>query len=60
MHQLTLDERTFIDLVENYFKKQSINEVHVIRLFQERFPDRNPPSPSTIWRNVNKDCESSA
>ena len=39
MPQLTVGNRTF--LVQNYFKTQSIDEV--IRLFQERFPDRNPP-----------------
>ena len=50
MPQLTAGQRTF--LVENYFKTQSINEV--ISLFEERFSDRNPPSASTIWRNVNK------
>ena len=50
MPQLTSGQRTF--LVENYFKTQSINEV--IRLFEERFPDQNPPSASTVWRNVNK------
>jgi hypothetical protein len=50
MPQLTEGERTF--LVENYFKTQRINEV--TRLFQKSFPDRNPPSPSTVWQNVNK------
>ena len=38
--QLTVGQRTF--LVENYFKTQSVNEV--ITLFEERFPDRNPPA----------------
>ena len=50
MPQFTVDQRTF--LIENCFKTQSINKV--IRLFEGRFPDRNPPSASTVWRNVNK------
>ncbi len=50
MPQLIVGQRTF--LVENYFKTRSINEV--IRLFKESFPDRDPPSPSTVLRNVNK------
>ena len=49
MPQLTVGQRTF--LIENYFKTQSINKV--IKLFEERFSDRNPPSASTVWRNVN-------
>ena len=45
--QLTVGQRTF--LVENYFKTQSTSINEVIRLSEERFPNRNPPSASTFW-----------
>ena len=48
--QLTTEQRAFI--VINYTRTQSTTEVR--NAFQQRFPDRNPPSPSTILSNVRK------
>ena len=50
MPKLTIAERVF--LVEKYFETKSV--VEVLTLFQIAFPGRNPPSSSTVWRNVNK------
>jgi hypothetical protein len=50
MPKLTIPERTFI--VEKYFETKSV--VAVLRQFQIAFPGRNPPSSSSVWRNVNK------
>ena len=48
MVQLTTEQRIFI--VVNFVRTQSAPAV--VDLFQQRFPDRNPPAPSTIMRNV--------
>ena len=48
MVQLTTEQRVFI--VINYTRTQSTTEVR--NAFQQRFPDRNPPS--TILSNVRK------
>ena len=50
MPKLTIPERTFI--VEKYFETKSV--VAVLRQFQIAFPGRNPPSSSSVWRNVNQ------
>ena len=50
MVQLTTEQRVFI--VTNYTLTQSTTAVR--NAFQERFPDRNPPAPSTILENVRK------
>ena len=50
MVQLTTEQTVFI--VINYTHTQSTTEVR--NAFQQRFPDRNPPAPSTILRNVRK------
>ena len=50
MVQLTTEQIIFI--VINYTRTQSTTEVR--NAFQQRFPDRNPPSPSTILSNVRK------
>lgn len=48
--QLTNEQRAFI--VKRYFETKSYLEVQ--ESFRQRFPDRNPPSKSTIQRNVAK------
>ena len=50
MVQLATEQRVFI--VTNYMRNQSTTGVR--NAFQQRFPDRNPPSPSTILSNVRK------
>ena len=50
MAKLTTAHRVFI--VEKYFETKSLREVQ--RRFQERFPNRNVPSKSSIWRNITK------
>jgi hypothetical protein len=48
MVQLTTEQRVFI--VINYTRTQSTTQVR--NAFQQRFPDRNPSSQSTILSNV--------
>ena len=48
--QLTDEQRTLI--VEVFLRTNSCNEV--IATFQQRYPERNSPSFSTIRRNVAK------
>ena len=50
MAQLTTEQRVFIVL--NYAQTQS--SIAVINRFRARFPDRIPPVPSTVLRNVRK------
>ena len=50
MVQLTVEQRVFI--VQHLFKTESFEQVR--HLFRERFPDREPPTTMTIWRNVKK------
>ena len=49
MAQLTIEQRVLI--VKYYIQTQSIAAVRGIK---GRFPNRNLPSKSTIWRNVQK------
>ena len=48
--QLTIEQRIFV--VKKYHETRSLNEVKTA--FQVNFPNRNPPSNSTIQRNVRK------
>ena len=48
MVQLTREQRVFIVL--SYTRTLSTTEVR--NAFQARFPDRNPPTRSTILKNV--------
>ena len=50
MAQLTIEQRVLI--VKYYIQTQSIAAVR--DAFRARFPNRNVPSKSTIWRNVQK------
>ena len=50
MPKSTIAERVF--LVEKYFETKNV--VEVLTLFQIAFPCRNPPSSSTVLRNVKK------
>ena len=50
MVQLTIEQH--ISVATEYFKSGSLNQVRT--LFQQRFPDREPPTATNIWRNVNK------
>ena len=50
MVQLSKDQRVFI--VKTYYETKKFSVVQ--RLFRERFPERNPPSKSSIWDNVQK------
>ena len=48
--QLTVEQRTFVVKKFHEFKSY----VAVIEAFRQQFPGRNPPSKSTIQRNVRK------
>ena len=50
MVKYSKEERVF--MVKNYFETKSYD--YVIHAFQNRFPNRNTPSISTIYRNVQK------
>ena len=53
MWQLTKEQRVF--MLKYFFTTRSC--VQVIQLFGENFPDREPPTKMTIWRNVQKYSE---
>ena len=48
--QLTQEQRTFV--VETFFRRDNVNAV--IEAFQQRFPERNPPTDKTIRRIISK------
>ena len=48
--QLTTDQRVFI--VTEWSRSGSLQQVAAA--FHERFPDRNVPAKSTLWRNIRK------
>ena len=50
MVQLTTEQRTFI--VKSYYKCRSYKRTR--EAFRNRFQDRQPPAPKTIWANVDK------
>lgn len=52
MGQFTAEQRTFIVL--HYNRTQSLAAVQ--NAFRERFPDRNPPTKTTILKNFRKYC----
>ena len=50
MPQLTKEQRVFV--VKSYYQTQKFS---VIRdLFRQKYPDRDPPNKTTIWRNIQK------
>ena len=50
MAQLSKEQRVFV--VKTYFETKKFTEVR--NLFRQRYPDRNPPNKTTIWKNVKK------
>lgn len=50
MAQLSKEQRVFV--VKTYYETGKY--IEVINLFRQRFPGRNPPNKTTIWRNIIK------
>ena len=50
MAQLSKEQRVFV--VKTYYQTKKF--ITVQQLFRQAFPDRNPPTKSTIWKNVQK------
>ena len=53
MVQLSVDQRVFV--IKTFFETRILLQVQ--RLFRERFPGREPPNKTTIWKNVKKYSE---